>query len=68
MDPEILMDGISAEIVAALSAMKQAKSTEERLKQSEIVKNLCESLGVFLNLIEPLPLLDDDDDDQPIPF
>jgi len=66
MDPEKIMDGISEEIVTALNAMKKARTSEERLKYSEIIKNLCESLGVFLNLIGDMAPLDDDD--EAIPF
>jgi hypothetical protein len=65
MDPEKIMIGISKEIDATLKAMGSAKTPEEKLINSETVKNLCESLGVFLNLmsdIEPY------DDDEPIPF
>ena len=66
MDPEKIMDGISEEIVTALNAMKRAKTSEERLKYSEIIKNLCESLGVFLSLIGDMSPFDDDD--GTIPF
>lgn len=65
MDPEKIMDGISKEIEAALRAMAKAKTPEEKLTHSETVKNLCESLGVFLNLARDIAPYDDDD---PIPF
>ncbi|MCU7958815.1 MAG: hypothetical protein KZQ58_02235 [gamma proteobacterium symbiont of Bathyaustriella thionipta] len=66
MDPEKLMTGISNEIEAALKAMGKAKTPEEKLVHSEIVKNLCESLGVFLNLMgDMMPY---DDDGESIPF
>ncbi len=46
--------------------MEKAKTPEEKLTHSETVKNLCESLGVFLNLISDMNLYDDDD--EAIPF
>ena len=65
MDPEEIMNGIANEILAILKVMASAKTSEEKLKYSEILKNLCESLGVFLNLIgDEVPY----DDDEPIPF
>jgi hypothetical protein len=66
MDPEKLMDGISNEMLAALKAMGKAKTPEEKLVHSEIIKNLSQSLGVFLSLASDMALFDGDDD--PIPF
>jgi hypothetical protein len=66
MDPEKIMNGISKEIDAALKAMAKAKTPEEKLVYSETVKNLCESLGVFLNLMSNV--MPYDDDGEPIPF
>jgi hypothetical protein len=66
MDPEKIMDGISKEILTALTAMAKAKTPEEKLKQSEIVKNLCDSLGVFLTLISEMAPYGDEN--GPIPF
>lgn len=54
MDPEKIMDDISEEISNALKSMAKAKTPEEKLQHSKIVKNLCESLGVFLNLINTM--------------
>jgi hypothetical protein len=65
MDPERIMIGISKEIDATLKAMGNAKTPEERLTHSETVKNLCQSLGVFLNLISDMEPYDDG---EPIPF
>ncbi len=67
MDPEKMMSGLSREILAALNAMGKAKTAEEKLTHSATVKNLCESLGVFLNLMDSMALYDEDDDDV-IPF
>jgi hypothetical protein len=50
MNPEKIMDGITKELGVALKAMSTAKTVDEKLAQSKIIKNLCESLGVFLDL------------------
>lgn len=66
MDPEKLMNGISKEIMSALKAMEKAKSAEERLMHSESIKNLCDSLGVFLRLLSDVaPYVDEDEEDLP---
>lgn len=54
MDPEKLMDDLSKELSAALKALSKAKTPEEKLQYSEIVKNLSDSLGVFLGLISDM--------------
>jgi hypothetical protein len=48
------MEGLSKELEVALKAMSQAKSLEDKVKHSQIIKNLCESLGVFLTLASDL--------------
>lgn len=65
MDPEQIMNSISDEILVTLKIMAKAKTPEEKLKYSATVKNLCDSLGVFLDVIgDAVPY----DDDEPIPF
>ncbi len=66
MEPDKLMDGISREISAALKAMSKAKTPEEKLLYSEVVKNLCDSLGIFLNLMSDMAFFEDGG--EPIPF
>jgi hypothetical protein len=44
--------------------MAKAKSVEEKKQYSEIVKNLSESLGVFLGIIRDLAPYDFDEDDE----
>jgi hypothetical protein len=61
MDPDKIMNGISKELLAAIKAMEKAKTPEEKLIRSEIIKNLCKSLGVFLELMSDMALYDDDD-------
>lgn len=65
MEPDKIMDGISKELASALNAMAKAKTADEKLMYSSIVKNLSESLGVFLALINNMAMLDDDDDEIP---
>ena len=70
MDPDKIMDGLSKELNSALKAMSKAKDANEKEVYSRIVKNLCESLGVFLNLASEMMSLDFDDDleKDDIPF
>ncbi|MBU1140565.1 MAG: hypothetical protein KKD01_04130 [Proteobacteria bacterium] len=64
MDPEKLMDALSKELSVTLKAMAKAKTPEEKLQYSEIVKNLSESLGVFLTLISDMAPYDFDEEDM----
>ena len=50
MDPEKIMEDLFKELTTTLRAMSKAKTIEEKMQYSEIIKNLCDSLGVFLNL------------------
>jgi hypothetical protein len=61
MEPDELMTGISKEMSIALKSMGKASTPEEKLIYSEIVKNLSESLGVFLNLMSEMAFMEDDD-------
>jgi hypothetical protein len=62
MDPEKLMEALSKELHDNLEMMHRADSVEEKLRYSEIVRNLSESLGVFLRLISDVMDADFDDD------
>ena len=70
MDPDKIMNGLSNELNSALKAMTKAKNMNEKEVYSRIVKNLCESLGVFFNLAsEMMPFnSDDDSESEDIPF
>jgi hypothetical protein len=69
MDPEKIMDGLSNEINSSLKAMSKSKDVGEKEAYSRIVKNLCKSLGVFLDLAsEMMPLDNDDLTKEDIPF
>ncbi|SEM18340.1 hypothetical protein SAMN04489760_10631 [Syntrophus gentianae] len=61
MNPDQLMDNLIKELNAALKAMSKAKTVEEKVMHSQVVKNLTESLGVFLNLASNM--MGDDFDD-----
>jgi len=62
MDPERIMNGLSKELNSALKAMAKAKDVNEKEAYSRIVKNVCESLGVFFNLAGEMMPYDSDDD------
>ncbi len=62
MDPDKIMDSLSKELIVALKAMSKAKDANKKEVHSRIVKNLCESLGVFLNFASEMMPLDYDDD------
>lgn len=70
MDPEKIMDVLLKELNLALKAMAKAKNVNEKEAHSRIVKNLCDSLGVFFNLAEGMMSFDSDDDfdTEDIPF
>ncbi|MGB5157400.1 hypothetical protein [Desulfobacterium sp. N47] len=72
MDPDKIVDSLFKELGFALKAMSKAKDVNEKEAHSRIVKNLCESLGVFLNMAsEIMPFDHDNDDDltkEDIPF
>lgn len=61
MDPEKIMDGLSKELATALKAMASAKTVEEKVMHSQIIKNLCESLGVFLELASTMMEYDEEE-------
>jgi hypothetical protein len=70
MDPDKIMNGLSNELNSALKAMAKAKDVNDKEVYSRIVKNLCESLGVFFNLASEMMPFDSDDDSESedIPF
>ncbi len=66
MGPDKIMNGISEEIPVSLKAIGKAKTPEEKLMYSETINNLCDSLGVFPDLISGIAPFDDED--EPVPF
>jgi len=55
------MDNLMKELDVALKSMSKAKTVEEKVIHSQVVKNLSESLGVFLNLATDMMGSDIDD-------
>jgi len=64
METEMLMEGLSREITSSLKAMATANTIEDKMAYSQIIKNLCDSLGVFLNLATDMMGYDTDDFDD----
>ena len=50
MEPEKIMDSMSTQLSEALKSLAKAKTVEEKVAYSQVVKNLSESMGGFLNL------------------
>ena len=75
MDPDRVMNGLERELNSALKLMSKTKDINEKEAYSRIIKNLCESQGVFLSLASEMMPFDFDDDleedelkDKDIPF
>ena len=62
MDPEKILNDLSKELDIALKAMAKAKDLNEKEAHSRIIKNLSESLGVFLNWASEMMPFDFDDE------
>lgn len=62
---EKLMEDLSEEISRTLQAMAKAKTAEEKLAYSQAVKNLCQSLDVFLQAAANFMAYADDGEDGP---
>lgn len=63
MEPEKLMENLSNELAAALKALAKAKTVEEKVQLSIVVKNLSESLGIFLRMVSDMMPFEDYEDD-----
>jgi ubiquinone biosynthesis protein COQ9 len=70
MDPEKIIDGVSKELVSNLKMMAKTNNINEKEIYSRIVKNLCESLGVFFDLADDMMPLDFDEEPEgeDVPF
>ncbi len=64
MDPEKIMENLSKELGLAFKGMAKAKNIEQKEAYSRMIKNLCESLGVFLDFASTLPYGDFYDEDE----
>ncbi len=62
MNPEQIIENLMKELDVAIKAMSKAKTVDEKVAHSQIVKNLSESLGVFLNLVNDI--MEDDEFDE----
>lgn len=63
MEPDRLIEGITDELNAAFKAMAKVKSVEEKVQYSQIIKNLCQSLEVFINAANDMMPFDFEDDE-----
>lgn len=71
MDPEEIIVGLTKELAAELKTMSKTKDINTKETHSRIIKNLCQSLGVFfdfMNEMMPYDPDDDDSDDEDVPF
>ena len=64
MNPEIIMENLLKELDVALKAMAKAKTVEEKVMHSQVVKNLSESVGIFLNLASTMMENSFDDEEE----
>lgn len=68
MDPEKIIDDLSKELNVTFKAMTKAKDVNEKEVYSRIIKNLCESLGVFLRMVSEMMQYDEDGESKDTPF
>jgi hypothetical protein len=61
MDLDKTMDNLANELNAQLRAMAKAETVEEKVAYSEVVKNLTESIGIFLGLASDMMAFDVDE-------
>ncbi len=69
VEPAILFDGILSELETAVRAMQRAKSAEQKLHQSQIIRNLTESMASIGSLMEAMTpgtmeSYDDEEEDE----
>ncbi|MFN2358151.1 MAG: hypothetical protein ABR534_10465 [Desulfotignum sp.] len=60
------MESLTKELGLAFKGMAKAKNIEQKEAYSRVIKNLCESLGVFLDFASTMPfedMYDEDEDD-----
>lgn len=67
-DPTDLLDGLFTQTQRLLSEMARTEDLEQRRLQSETVRNLCGSIGIFFDAMSEAMSLDNmldfDDDDE----
>jgi hypothetical protein len=64
MEVDRVMDGLMKELGVAIKAMGKAKKMDEKEAYSRIVKNLSESLGVFLDVANEMMMFNDEDPEE----
>jgi len=60
MDPEQLMNALGNELGKSIQDLQREDDLDKRIKKSQIIKNLSESMGVFLRLISDVMSADFD--------
>ena len=69
-DPEDVLDPMIEEIQRLLAEMKDTRDLEQKKTQSEILKNVCTSLGVFFDFMsdalegDMVDFLDEEEEDE----
>lgn len=65
-----VLDSLSKAILKNVKEVSKITDLDQRKTQAETVKLLCESMGVFLNMmnLSDPDLMDDYDEDDDIPF
>ena len=58
-DPTEILEHIFAEAKRVLQEMKETTDLKERKAQSKILRNLCQSAGVFFDLMSDTMMMDD---------
>ncbi len=64
MDPEQLMNALGNELGKSIQELQREDDLDKRIKKSQIIKNLSESMGVFLRLISDVMSADFDGFDE----
>ena len=65
----IILSSLSKEIDSNVKALSKIKDLDQKKTQAEIVKLLCESMGVFFDAMKTGDDMGDDDyDDDDMPF
>jgi hypothetical protein len=68
-DPTEAIEKLQAEVDRTLKEISKAKNIEDKLKLSELLKNLTQSLNVYFDFLSTvidsdLDMLDSDEDDE----
>jgi hypothetical protein len=64
MEPEQIMESFFAELGTSLKAMSKAKDVQDRLAISQTIKNLSESLGIFMELATDMVECECDEEEE----